>query len=115
MALHNKIGRDGEAFAVDYLQRAGYEILNTNWRYGHKEIDIIARDGRWLVFVEVKTRTGTVAAADVISQSKMQFLTEAAEAFIDANAYEGEARIDVLLLTLVGNQYSIEHIRDAFR
>lgn len=115
MALHNKIGRDGEAFATNYLRRAGFVILHTNWRFCHKEIDIIARDGQWLVFVEVKTRSAACAPADVISHAKMEFLSEAAQAYIDQTNFQGEARIDVLLLTLSNGAYSVDHIRDAFR
>ena len=56
MALHNEIGAMGERIAVDYLLEKNYQILDTNWACGHKEVDIIAKDGDTIVFVEVKTR-----------------------------------------------------------
>lgn len=56
MADHNITGNIGEELAEKYLRSLGYEILEKNWRYGKNEIDIIARDDRFLVIVEVKTR-----------------------------------------------------------
>lgn len=53
------LGAWGEEAAVNYLSAAGYAILARNWRYGrHGEVDIIARQGETLVFVEVRTRRG---------------------------------------------------------
>ena len=48
MAKHNDFGKLGEEIAVNYLMEKGYEILERNWRNIHKEIDIIARDGKFL-------------------------------------------------------------------
>ena len=56
MAEHNDLGRLGEQLARDFLIAKGYQILEQNWSCGHKEIDIIAMDGKELVIVEVKTR-----------------------------------------------------------
>ena len=56
MATHNEFGRLGEELAVRYLMGKGYKILERNWRTIHKEIDILAKDGKDLVVVEVKTR-----------------------------------------------------------
>ena len=55
MADHNELGKIGEELAEKHLRRIGYQILQRNWRFGHDELDIIARDGEWLVIVEVKT------------------------------------------------------------
>ena len=49
-------GKKGEQMAADYLRSKGYQILETNWRMGHLEVDIIAIGNNMLVFVEVKTR-----------------------------------------------------------
>ena len=57
MSEHNDIGREGEDVAASYLMQNGYRIVARNWRYGPKEIDIVARDGETMVFVEVKTRS----------------------------------------------------------
>ena len=60
MADHNDFGKKGEQIAVDYLRGKGFRILETNWRRGRNEIDIIARDGKVLVVVEVKSRHSTL-------------------------------------------------------
>ena len=56
MAQHNDFGEWGEDLAVHYLSEKGYAILERDWRYGHKDIDIITISDDTLVFVEVKTR-----------------------------------------------------------
>ena len=56
MAEHNEMGKEGEELAAEYLVKQGYTIEARNWRYGHEEIDIIARKDDLLLIVEVKTR-----------------------------------------------------------
>ena len=53
---HIQRGRRGEEEAAGFLLGKGYSILERNWRYGHREIDIIAADRGMIVFVEVKYR-----------------------------------------------------------
>jgi len=56
---HNlETGRKGESIALSYLEKNSYRILQKNWHFLHKEVDIIALDKDCLVIVEVKTRTG---------------------------------------------------------
>lgn len=57
MAEHNELGKLGEELAVDFLQKNGYDILETNWVFQKAEIDIIAQKDNTLVAVEVKTRS----------------------------------------------------------
>ncbi len=54
-----QIGAMGERLASEYLRKNGYRILETNYRCRVGEIDIVARDKNYLVFVEVRTRTGS--------------------------------------------------------
>jgi putative endonuclease len=54
-----QLGQDGEELAAAHLTAAGMEVLARNWRCREGELDIVARDGDALVFVEVKTRSGT--------------------------------------------------------
>ena len=78
MSEHNDVGREGEALAANFLQQKGYEIVDRNWRYGPKEIDIVARDGDTMVFVEVKTRS-TLAfelPQEAVTKKKMKNLVE---------------------------------------
>lgn len=68
-AAHLKLGRRGEALACRLLETKGYDILARNWRIKAGELDIVARDGMMLVFVEVKTlrRTGLFRPLDNLS------------------------------------------------
>ena len=54
MAKHNKLGKEGELIAFMVLQRDGFTILETNWRFQKAEIDIIAKKDGFLIFTEVK-------------------------------------------------------------
>ena len=58
MALKDELGRWGETVAGDFLVANGYDVLDRGWRCRFGEIDIVAREGRTVAFVEVKTRTG---------------------------------------------------------
>ncbi len=60
MSDNQQIGAYGEKLACDYLKRHGYKILRTNYKASHQELDIIAEQGDFVVFVEVKTRTSFV-------------------------------------------------------
>jgi len=74
-------GAAAEALACEHLKTLGYSILERNWRCRLGEIDIIARDGEYVVFVEVKARTGPsfgpgVEAVDVRKRSRLRALAE---------------------------------------
>jgi len=56
LAKHNKLGKDGELIAFMILQKDGYNILQTNWKFQKAEVDIIAQKDGFLIFTEVKTR-----------------------------------------------------------
>ena len=58
LATKKEIGLKGENHAANYLISLGYVLLERNWRFSHAEIDIIAKDGEILVFVEVKSVAG---------------------------------------------------------
>ena len=57
MAAHNELGKWGEDMAEAYLLEKGYSILERDWKSGHHDLDIIARDEDTLVIIEVKTRS----------------------------------------------------------
>ena len=56
MAAHNELGKWGEEIAAAFVEKKGYEILQRDWKYGHHDLDIIAKDEDTLVIIEVKTR-----------------------------------------------------------
>lgn len=119
MAQHNETGKWGEELATAYLKQQGYDILERDWRFGHRDIDIIARspDGRMVVFVEVKTRTSDVVTRpeDAIDLKKMRSIGLAANAYVKTFNVVDELRFDVI--SIVGEKKDaaqLEHIQDAF-
>ena len=116
MAKHNDFGKLGEELAVNYLIGKGYEILERNWRNIHKEIDIIAKDGKDLVVVEVKTRqTDEYGEPDIaVTKKKQRMLIAAANAYILKNGLDAETRFDIVSIVFKDGEPVIEHIEDAF-
>jgi putative endonuclease len=112
MARHNQTGKEGELSAIDYLLQNNYEVIHTNWRFGKKEIDIIARKNDLFVFVEVKTRSTSFFGEpeESVTPAKQRFLIEAANAFLENLDFRAESRFDVI--SIVGT--SIRHIEEAF-
>jgi putative endonuclease len=117
MAKHNDLGSDGEMMAVAYLAQTGYEILETNWRFEKKEIDIIASKDGILVIVEVKCRStdffGTPEEA--VTPAKQKLLIKAADAYLNQLNNETEVRYDIVSIVLNDKKAEMNHIEDAFR
>jgi len=111
------LGKKGEAIAREYLAGKGYLILDVNWHYGHKEIDIVARQGEEIVVVEVKTRKENYAEEpwEAVNSSKVRNIVEVADAWLRINRVNLETRFDVISI-LVKNSggYSLEHFEGAF-
>ena len=116
MATHNETGKLGEDIAARYLLKKGYKILDRNWRWGKKELDIIAIDKELLVFIEVKTRQfGSLEnPKDAVTKKKQRFIINVANAYINAKNIEKEVRLDIISVILKGDKPIIEHIEDAF-
>lgn len=117
MAEHNELGKEGEASAIRFLKNKGYEILHTNWRRGHYELDIVARTGDETVFVEVKTRSaGCIAEpTDAITNQKIRNIVAAADFYLKIFDIDSSARFDVISITGKEPFFEIEHIEDAFQ
>lgn len=116
MAKHNELGKQGEDIAVQYLTDEGYEILERNWRNIHKEVDIIAKDGQFLVFVEVKARrSNEYGEPDLaVTKRKQRMLIAAANAYITRNKLDVETRFDIISIIFKDGESVIDHIEDAF-
>ena len=116
MADHNKTGTLGEKLAVDYLLHKGYEILETNWRSGHKEIDIIAKSNETLVIAEVKTRRSKAFEQpfEAVNDKKQEFLIDAAEYYLEEKELDLEVRFDIISIYLIKDNPEIDHIENAF-
>jgi putative endonuclease len=116
MAEHLEIGKEGEELAARYLEENKYTILERNWRYRHREIDIIAiRDDR-IIIVEVKVRKqiGGERIEEHINWKKQRYLISAANAFMLKRKLDQGVRFDIILLTGISGDLSLEHIEDAF-
>ncbi len=116
MNNNQDFGKLGEDLAVNYLINKGYQILERNWRSGHKEIDIIALDGDTLVAVEVKTRkSNTYGEPDIaVGAMKQQMLIWAADAYVRYKNLDVEVRFDIVSIVITDTGEHIEHIEDAF-
>ncbi|MCX6136985.1 MAG: YraN family protein [Ignavibacteriales bacterium] len=114
---HRTMGKAGEDAAAEYLQRKGFRMLERNYVFDHGEIDIIAADGKELVFVEVKLRRsgrfGT--ATEAITPSKQELLRRTAEGYVAERCLTNvSCRFDVIALQSVRGKLEITHLRDAF-
>jgi putative endonuclease len=113
------LGRRGENAAARYLQRLGYLIVARSQRDSIGEIDVVAVDGRTVVFVEVKTRTSQDAGhpAEAVDDAKQRRLTRLALSYMQRHdLLECRSRFDVMAVTWgdANKPPRIEHYRDAF-
>jgi putative endonuclease len=113
------LGNRGEDAAAKFLKRHGFHILARGLDSPLGELDIVAVDGRTVVFVEVKTRRSEDAGrpSEAIDQRKEQRMTQAALAYLKSNRLlDYSARFDVVAITWPDNARKpiIEHFRNAF-
>lgn len=105
-------GQAAENAARQYLEQRGLKFVERNVRYRFGEIDIIMRDGKDWVFIEVKYRTHTQygGAVNALSLAQTQRLRKAASHYIQLNRIDAICRFDVIAADPSGIQW----IRDAF-
>lgn len=122
MRAKDAVGRYGEQVAAQHLVSSGLAILDRNWRCKDGELDIVARDGDALVFVEVKTRSSTAYGdpAEAISAAKAARIRGLAMRWIEQNRglpsrYRKQLRFDVVsVLRSEAGKASVRHLRAAF-
>ncbi len=116
MAEHNELGQLGEELAVEYLQKNGYAILETNWIFQKAEIDILAQKDNILAVVEVKTRSSIDFGLpqDFVKPKKIQLLVKAVNAYINEKDLDFEVRFDIIAINKKKQEFVIEHLTDAF-
>lgn len=92
------LGRWGEDLAAEYLRRKGYRILAANWRCRLGELDLVAEDGTYLCFVEVKLRKNTAygPAAAFVDRRKQEKLRAAAMLYLSRHPTDLQPRFDVV-------------------
>lgn len=112
------LGRAGEAAAEAALGEAGMRILARRFRNRVGEIDLVALDGAVVVFVEVKTRSGTARGrpGEAVRARKRGRIAKVAQAFLSRNGLErAPCRFDVVEVVRDGDRLETRHVRDAFR
>ncbi len=114
------LGQRGEAAAARYLKRLGYTIVGRGSHIRRGEIDLIAVDGRTIVFVEVKTRVSHDAGhpTEAVDREKQRRLTRLAMVYLKRHhLLENPARFDVIAITWPAKQCrpTIEHFKNAFQ
>jgi len=117
MSLRIQLGKEGEDKAVEYLTQKGFEILARNYRVGRAEVDIIARFEKYIVFVEVKTRTNYAFGypEESVSSSKQKLMVMAASNYMYENKLEHECRFDVVaIFKSKDDHWHFRHFEDAF-
>ena len=111
-------GQKGEKLAQSYLELIGYTILESNYHASIKgEIDIIAKDGETIVFVEVKLRFTDIygSGREAVNAKKIKSLSYAAQHYlIKHQLNDSYTRFDVMEITLHNDRAEIEHIKNAF-
>jgi putative endonuclease len=111
------LGSKGESLAAQFLRKQGYSIIAHNYKTRIGEIDIIAKDGETIVFVEVKTRSDDMFCEpyESVNTAKRQKIKNVASLYLQKQKKEYPARFDVISITYQEDgQKSIRHIRDAF-
>jgi putative endonuclease len=111
------LGREGERVAEQFLKRKGYKLVERNYRCPVGEIDLIALDGRVIVFVEVKTRSGHGfgTPAEAVASWKQKKMIKTAMFFLhEKRLHNRAARFDVVGISWPGREPVFEHIENAF-
>ena len=117
MSKHIHLGKSGENVACKYLQEKGHQILEQNFRFNHKEIDVISLDGDVLVFSEIKARSNYVFGfpEEAVTLKKQTFLKVAAEQYCLQHPSYQKVRFDVISIIIQSETVKeIIHFEDAF-
>jgi putative endonuclease len=98
------------------LQQHGYKVIIKNWRFKHKELDIIAQKDGKIIFIEVKTRTNPYfeAPSEAVTIKKQRLLIEAANHYLIQHQIDMEARFDVVSVIIQNGKEEVEIMEDAF-
>lgn len=113
------LGDRGEALAAAHLERGGWTVLHRNFRMGRKEIDLVARRGEVVAFVEVKTRAGLGYGhpLEAITAKKRREIHQVAAAWMERHGTPADVyRFDAVAILLPsGGEPVIDHVEDAWR
>ena len=111
-------GVAGELVAGEFLENRGWQVLSHRFRLGRLEVDLIARRGSQVAFVEVKTRRGTAFGSplEAITWQKKREIVRVARGWMDRFGRPDDVyRFDVIGVTISATGTSVQHVADAFR
>jgi len=114
---NQQIGQTGEKAAAQFLSRNGYILLEQNYRAPFAEIDIIAREGECICFIEVKTRTSLKKGLprESVHHVKQQKIISGASFYLkEKKIFNQQVRFDVIDILITGETPEITLIRNAF-
>lgn len=116
MAESHKLGQKGEELAAEHLRKAGYTIVRRNWKSGKVEIDIIAENKDYILFVEVKTRSDDFLEnpQSAVNKEKQRSIIFAADNYLKWNYVDKESRFDIITVVVRDDNFTIDHIEAAF-
>lgn len=121
MGKSNLLGAWGEAFAADYLQRKRYKVVAQGFQCRFGEIDLIAKNRKYIVFVEVKLRRSAAfaEAREFVDARKQNRLRTTADFYLSQNPTQLQPRFDVIEIYAPDGEHTksptIHHMEDAFQ
>ena len=116
MSDSKELGKQGEDIASSFLVEKGYKIVARNLKMGANEIDIIAENEDFLVFIEVKTRSENYLEhpRSAVMASKQKSIIKTADLYIRRYNIDKESRFDIITIIKKNDKFEIVHIEDAF-
>jgi putative endonuclease len=118
MTRSHRLGRRAEGLTADYLLARGWRVLDRNWRFHHKELDIVAERDGVVAFVEVKARGPGMWGhpLQAITAAKRRELTVAARGWIARRGRRGQSyRFDAAVVVESKDRTTVEYFEDAWR
>lgn len=111
-----ELGMLGENLAVSHLISKGFTILDRNYKFNKKEIDIVAKEGDQLIVIEVKTRQTAEIGEPwrAVTREKQKVIIQVANHYIKTKNINLDTRFDVVSIVHNSFRTKIEHIEDAF-
>lgn len=114
MYARHIIGKKGEDEAVKYLESKGYRVIERNFLCRQGEIDIIALDKNYIVFVEIKARTSTEYGlpSEAVTEKKLKHMVKAIQYYLYKRNLENEnIRIDAIEVYVKQDKYELNHLK----
>ena len=113
------LGKRGEDVALEYLLQRGMELLERNWRSGHKELDLVMEEEEFIRIVEVRSRNypAQIDPFESVDMAKRKKIIQAAKGFVAENRSRikgKEVVFDVVSILFNGELFKVEYIREAF-